>query len=149
MTNPPPDVPGSPAAPASSDVSTPVPAATPGPGPGLGLVALVAAIILATVSVLASVILGLLGAPFVDRSGPAPSFAFNTTDADPRTALLGLLSPLHAVIGTGVGLWIIVQSIVAISLKRGRRQAIIALVLAILTPGISLAIYLLIMLGPR
>lgn len=145
MTNPLPDVPVASDAPAPSDVAAP--AATP--GPGLGRVALIAAIILAAASVLASVILGLLGAPFVDRSGPAPSFAFNTTDADPRTALLGLLSPLHALIGTGVGLWIIVQSIVAISLKRGRRQAIIALVLAILTPGISLAIYLVIMLGPR
>lgn len=146
MTNPlPTDKPAEPAAPVASDVSAP--AATP--GPGLGRVALIASIILAIASVLASVILGLLGAPFVDRSGPAPSFAFNTNDADPRTALLGLLSPLHALIGTGVGLWIIVQSIVAISLKRGRRQAIIALVLAILTPGISLAIYLVIMLGPR
>lgn len=146
MTNPlPTDEPAASVASDASDVSAP--AATP--CPGLGRVALIAAIILATASVLASVILGLLGAPFVDRSGPAPSFAFNTTDADPRTALLGLLSPLHALIGTGVGLWIIVQSIVAISLKRGRRQAIIALVLAILTPGLSLAIYLVIMLGPR
>ncbi len=119
------------------------------PSAGLGVVALRAAIILAIASILASVILGIAGAPFVDRSGPTPSFAFNTNDADPRTALLGLLSPLHALLGTLVGLWIIVQSIVAITANRGRRQAIIALVLAVLTPGISLTIYLLIMLLPR
>ena len=132
---------------APGDVSGVAPIAVP--SPGLGRVALIAAICLFVGSVIASIVLGTIGAPYVDRSGPTPSFSFNTGDDDPVTSLLGLLSPLHAVVGTLVGLWVIVQSIVAMAANRGRRQAIFALVLGVLTPGISLVVYLLIMLLPR
>jgi hypothetical protein len=128
-----------------------VPAQTPTtvPSPRLGRVALIAAVVLISTSVLLSVILGLVGAPYVDHSGPAPSFYFYTTDANPVIAGLALAGVAHPLIGTFVGLWIIVQSIVAITANRGRRPAIVALVLAVVAPFVSLTVYLLIMLLPR
>ncbi|MDO7881248.1 hypothetical protein [Antiquaquibacter soli] len=119
------------------------------PREGVGKVALTASIVLFAVSLLLSIVLGVIGAPYVDRSSGIPSFQFRTGDPDPVVSMLGLLSPLHVLLGSLVGGWVIVQSIVAIAANRGRRQGVIALVLAVVAPVVSLVVYLLIMLLPR
>lgn len=107
-----------------------------------------AAIVLISASLLLSILLGILGAPYVVRD-PQPHFNFSFGDPNPTISALALASPIHGLLGSLVGIWVVVQSIVAISVNRGRRSAIIALVLAVIAPGLSLLVYLLIMLLPR
>ncbi|MBX3098946.1 MAG: hypothetical protein KF761_05145 [Salinibacterium sp.] len=125
------------------------PPAVTSPRPTVGRVALIAGTVLILVSLGLSIVLGLLGAPFVIRDQAGPHFNFQFGDPNPAVSILGLLGPLHVVLGSLVGVWVIVQGIVAISINRGRRDGIIAIVLAVAAPGISLVVYLLIMLLPR
>ncbi|MCU1410874.1 MAG: hypothetical protein JWR04_1581 [Rhodoglobus sp.] len=137
-------------APETVDVAPFVPGGFPVPSrPSLGRVALFAGIALLGVSLALSVVLGILGAQFVVRDQYGPSFNFQFGDPNPAISALGLASPLHILLGSLVGVWVIVQSIVAISVNRDRRSAIVALVLAVLVPGLSLGVYLLIVLLPR
>lgn len=89
-----------------------------------------------------SVTLGVLGAPYVDRTGEGFQFNFQFGDPRPTVSLLGILSPLHAVVGGLVGMWIIVQSIVAIAADWGRTAGIVALILAFVTPVISFVVFI-------
>jgi hypothetical protein len=98
--------------------------------------------VLAVLSLLLSVTLGVVGAPFVDRSGGGFQFNFQFGDPRPTVSLLGLLAPLHALVGGLVGVWIIVQSIVAIAADWGRTAGIVALILAVVTPIVSLVVFL-------
>ncbi|MFM2354100.1 MAG: hypothetical protein RLZZ608_1506 [Actinomycetota bacterium] len=107
-----------------------------------GRIVVIAAIILAVLSFAMSVTLGVLGAPYVDRTGGGFQFNFQFGDPRPTVSLLGLLAPVHVVVGGLVGLWIIVQSIVAIAADWGRTSGIVALILAVVTPIISLVVFI-------
>lgn len=111
-----------------------------------GRIGLIAAVILLALSLTLSVILGILGAPYVDRNAGGFQFNFPFGDPRPTVSLIGLLSPLHALVGGLVGIWIIVQSIVAIAADWGRTAGIVALVLAVVTPMISLAVFVALLL---
>lgn len=107
---------------------------------------LVAGVVLAVVSLTMSVVFGLLGAPYVDRSGGGFQFNFQFGDPRPAVSFLGIASPLHVVVGGLVGIWIIVQSIVAIAADWGRAAGIAALIIAVVTPIVSFALFMAILL---
>jgi hypothetical protein len=112
------------------------------PRPGLGRTALIAAIALFVVSVTISVVTGIIAAPYAERGAGGFRFNFMVGDPNPVISALGLVAILHALVGTLVGLWVMIQGIVAIATNRGRASGIVALILGFVTPGISLALYI-------
>lgn len=114
--------------------------------PGVGRVAFIAGVALFVVSLAASLILGLVGAPFAICE-PQLQFSFHSSDPNPTIAALGIAGVLHLVLGTAVGMWVVVQSIVAMAANRGRRLGARGLILALVTPVLSIALYLSIMIN--
>ncbi|MEN9619973.1 MAG: hypothetical protein RL499_166 [Actinomycetota bacterium] len=117
------------------------------PRPRAGRIVLIAGVILAVSSIILSVIVGVVGAPYVDRAGGGFQFNFQFGDPRPTVSALGLVAPLHAVLGGLVGTWIIIQSIVAIAADWGRKEGIVALIIAVVTPIISFIIFLALLLS--
>lgn len=107
-----------------------------------GRIVLIAAIALALLSTVASVTFALLGAPYVDRSGGGFQFNFQFGDPRPTVSFLGAAGPLHVVVGSLIGTWVIVQSIVAIAADWGRVSGIAALIIAVVTPIMSFALFM-------
>jgi hypothetical protein len=99
---------------------------------GLGVFAL---------SIVTSIVVGTIGGPYTEQTSHGIQFAFFTGDPNPVKSALGLVIGLHVLLGTGVGIWAIVQGIVAAASKRGRRFGVIAIVFAALAPGISLVAF--------
>jgi hypothetical protein len=62
-------------------------------------------------------------------------------DPNPVISALGLVGILHVMVGTLVGLWVITQGIVATATNRGRAFGIVAIALGVVTPGISLVLF--------
>jgi uncharacterized membrane protein YidH (DUF202 family) len=71
------------------------------------------------------------------------SQAFQTglNSHDPNSLLLGLLIVLQLLVGTGLGVWAFVQGIIAARSNRGRGWGVVAIVLAVVTPVLSLIVY--------
>ncbi|MDQ1552822.1 MAG: hypothetical protein QOD50_2244 [Actinomycetota bacterium] len=108
---------------------------------GLGLVALVVAVFVIVATVVASVVIGGLGGQFAtDRT--ADSFTYNL-DVDSALAhSLSIATGWQYIIGTALGVWAIVQGIVAIAKKRGRLFGALAIVIAAAGPLISVVVTL-------
>ena len=108
---------------------------------GLGLVALAVAVFVIVATVVASVVIGGLGGQFAtDRN--ADSFTYNL-DADSALAhSLSIATGWQYIIGTALGVWAIVQGIVAIAKKRGRLFGVLAIVIAAPGPLISVVVTL-------
>lgn len=117
-----------------------------GPRPRAGRIALIVAIILTASSVILSIVTGILGAPFVDRAGGGFTFNFQFGDPRPVVSALGMIGPLHVVVGSLVGVWIIVQSIVAIAAGWGRTAGIVALILGVAAPIVSFVVFMVLLI---
>ena len=128
-------------APVSTAVSTPAP--IPARTTRLGLVAMIAAIAVFVVSLILAGTLGSAAGPYSIRNDGGFSFQFNVGDPNPAINALAIAMLLHVLLGTGVGLWALIQGIVATATNRGRRFGIIAIVLAGLAPGLSLVLFFL------
>jgi len=141
-----------------SDASTPVTVPAPPPADAaphrdiwqepmparttrLGLVAMIAAIGVFAVSLILAGTLGAAAGPYSIRNAGGFNFRFNVGDPDPTINALAIAMLLHAFLGTGVGLWALIQGIVATAMNRGRRFGIIAIVFAGLAPGLSLVVF--------
>jgi hypothetical protein len=61
---------------------------------------------------------------------------------DSVESTLAVLALVHVALGTLFGVWALTQGIVAIVMARGRAFGVIALVAAVLAPGVSLVVYL-------
>jgi hypothetical protein len=130
-----------------SDASAPivepdsVPVSVPARTARLGLVAMIAAIAVFVVSLILAGTLGSAAGPYSIRNGGGFSFHFNVGDPNPAINALAIAMLLHVALGTGVGLWALIQGIVATATSRGRRFGIIAIVFAGLAPGLSLVTF--------
>ena len=115
--------------------------APPARTPRLGLVAMIAALAVFVVSLVLAGTLGAAAGPYSTRNGGGFSFQFNVGDPNPVINALAISMLLHVALGTGVGLWALIQGIVATATSRGRRFGIVAIVFAALAPGLSLIVF--------
>jgi hypothetical protein len=126
--------------PAYTRHDNPEPAASPR-SPRLGLVAMMAGIAILIVSVTLAIVIGTAAGPYATRSeGGGFGFFFSPTDPNPTISALATAMMLHVLLGTGVGLWALIQGIVATAQNRGRRFGIVAIITAALAPGLSLIV---------
>ena len=132
-----------PSAPAVDVAPAPIPTKpefwrTPPPTSRLGRVAMAVGIGVFVVSITLAIVLGTAAGPHSTRNDGGFHFNFNVGDPDPTVNTLALAMLLHVLIGTGLGLWALIQGIVATATKRGRPFGIIAIVTAGLAPGLSI-----------
>jgi hypothetical protein len=134
---PPPAVPAPFVVPGTDVAATPPPARSP----RLGRVAMIAGLGVFAVSIITSIIVGAVGGPYAEHTSHGIQFAFYLGDPNAVKSALGLVIGLQVPLGTLVGIWAIVQGIVAAATKRGRRFGVIAIVFAALAPGLSLVAF--------
>jgi hypothetical protein len=103
----------------------------------LGRIALIVAIVVFVLSITISVIVGVGAIPFTEHSGRSFSFNLSANSTNRTEAALAVLGLLQVAFGTGLGLWALVQGIVAIATRRGRAFGVAALVIAVLAPVLS------------
>jgi hypothetical protein len=112
--------------------------------PRLGQVAMYAAIGVFVLSVIASIVVGTSAGPLSTRT--PTSFAFNTGDLSPQQAAsfagVGALMMVQILLGTAIGLWALVQGIVAAATKRGRPFGVVAIIVAAAAPIVSFIAYM-------
>lgn len=102
----------------------------------VGLVVLVFALILSVVAALAFAPLfgqALTDAGTIDQSA--------ISEDDPGVAAFGVLAAAYFLGGTALGLWALVQGMIATIKKRGRAFGIVAMALAVATPVISFVVF--------
>ncbi|WP_431280014.1 hypothetical protein [Leifsonia poae] len=130
-----------------------VPAGYPGYGAGyaaapkskvLGVVAMYGAIVVLVLSVIASIVVGNSVGPIADRSSTGFSYSTSTMTAEQAAAFGGtaLLILAQLAGGTVIGLWALIQGIIAAATKRGRAYGVIAIVVAAAAPIISFIVYI-------
>ena len=108
---------------------------------GLGLVALVVAVFVIVATIVASVVIGSLGGQFATDQ-TANSFTYDLSGDSAVAHSLEIATGWQYILGTGLGLWAIVQGIVAIAKKRGRVFGALAIVIAVPGPLVSVAVTL-------
>jgi hypothetical protein len=96
-------------------------------------------------SLLISILTGVLGAPYAQRSATGFNYFFGVDSPNPLIAALGVAGLAQAFLGTIFGTWALVQGIVATALNRQRPKAIAAIVIAFVAPGLSTIVLLLVM----
>jgi hypothetical protein len=109
--------------------------------PKLGFVAMLLGIGVFVLSLVASGLMGVAAAPYAVSGPQGVSVMLNANSGDPVETTLTLLALLHVLLGTGIGVWALVQGVVAIATKRGRGFGIVAVIAAFLAPGLSLIVY--------
>jgi hypothetical protein len=114
----------------------------PDPSKKLGLVAMVLGLGVFAGSILASVLMGFAAAQFAVLGPNGFNVYLRLDSPDPVESTLAVLAFVHMLLGTGLGLWAITQGIVAIATRRGRAFGVIAIIAALLAPGISLVVYM-------
>lgn len=102
---------------------------------------MIAAIAVFVVSLILAVTLGAAAGPYSTRTPGGFNFHFNVGDPNPAINALAIAMLLHVFLGTGVGLWALIQGVVATATNRGRRFGIVAIVFAGLAPGLSLVVF--------
>lgn len=107
----------------------------------LGLVAMLIGIGVFVLSLLASVGMGIAAAPYAVNEGGNVSVMLSGNSGDPRETLLTFLALAHGGLGTLLGVWALVQGIIAIATRRGRTFGIVAVIVAFLAPGLSMITY--------
>jgi hypothetical protein len=106
-------------------------------------VAFVAGLIVTVASPIVSVVSGAtLGHLVKPGDGFSAGFAAGANSHDPQTALIGLLIVAQLLLGSGLGIWALVQGIIAVRRLRGRGWGIAAIVLAAAAPIISFIVYI-------
>jgi hypothetical protein len=108
----------------------------------LGAVAAAVGIAVFLGSIVASVFMGIAAAPYAVVGPSGFNVYLRAGTGDPIQDQLTVLALLHVALGTALGIWAMVQGIVAIATKRGRGFGIVALIFAFLAPGLSLIAYL-------
>jgi hypothetical protein len=108
----------------------------------LGIVAFVAGLVVLIVSPIISVVTGVtLGHLVQPGSGFAAGFAAGANSRDPQTLVASLLIWLQLLLGSGIGIWALIQGIVAVRVRRGRSWGIAAIVFAGVAPILSLIVF--------
>jgi hypothetical protein len=102
----------------------------------VGLVLLVFALVLSVVTGLA---FGPVAAQAITDGGTIDRSAIVVDD--PSVAAFSVLSTVYFLGATLLGLWALVQGIVAVAQKRGRAFGIAAMALAVATPVISFVVF--------
>lgn len=117
-----------------------VPPASPGAQPStrLGRIALIMAIWVIVGSVLTSVLIGLFGTTVFVHGTVTDGSARGGFNAQPNQVIAGG----QILLGTVFGTWALVQGIVATAKNKGRRYGIIAIVLAVVAPILSIIVWL-------
>ncbi|MDN4641501.1 hypothetical protein QCD70_14695 [Agreia sp. PsM10] len=109
----------------------------------LGVVAFIAALVVLVFALVLSVVAGLAFAPLAGQmitdGGTIDQSAVSADD--PGVAAFGVLSMAYFVGGTLLGLWALVQGLIATIKKRGRGFGIVAMALAVATPVISFVVF--------
>ena len=109
---------------------------------GLGLVALVVAIFVILGTVVASVVIGSMGGQFATDQ-TADGFTYDLSGDSPVAHALEIATGWQYILGTGLGVWAIAQGIVAIAKNRGRLFGLLAIVIAVPGPLVSVVVTLL------
>ena len=118
-------------------------AGPPQQGKTLGVVAFVAGLVALVGSPIISVVVGaVLGHLLPPGSGFAQGFAAGSNTHDPATVGAGLLIVVQFVVGSGLGIWALVQGIIAVRKRRGRTFGIMAIVFAGVAPILSFIVYI-------
>lgn len=110
----------------------------------LGLIAFVAGIFVLVVSpIVSGIIGGSLGGYVTPGETFSQGFAQGSSDAsaNPAIALGGLAMVIQVILGTLIGVWAIVQGIIAIRLNRGRVFGILAIVFGAVAPVLSFIVF--------
>ena len=115
--------------------------ATGRPSPRVGQVAAIIGIALFVVSIAVSILMGIAAGPHVHVGPNGFNANFSANDPDPAVRALAFGSFAHIALGGLFGTWAIVQGIVAIATNRGRGLGVLAVILGVVTPVISLAVY--------
>ena len=135
------------AQPFGASTFTPTPAvfhnAPPAKPKTLGVVAFIAGLVVLLFSLVLSVVGGIAFAPIAGKAITAGGVIDQTVinSDDPGIAAFGVLSTLFFAAGTLLGLWALVQGLVATIKKRGRAFGIVAMALAVATPVISFVVF--------
>jgi hypothetical protein len=112
--------------------------------PRLGQVAMYAAIGIFVLSVIASIVVGTAAGPLSTRT--STSFNFSTNDLTPEQAAsfagVGALIGVQMLLGSAIGVWALVQGIVAAATKRGRSYGVVAIIVAAVAPIVSFIVYM-------
>jgi hypothetical protein len=109
----------------------------------LGVVAFIAGLVVLVFALVLSVISGLAFAPLAAKAITAGGTIDQTaiSSDDPATEAFGMLSTVFFLCGSLLGLWALVQGVIATVTKRGRAFGIVAMVLAVATPVISFVVF--------
>lgn len=107
----------------------------------LGVVAMIAGIAVFVLSPIASVFIGIAAGPVATATENSFSFSADTASPNPAIAILGVSVLLHIGLGSVIGVWSIVQGIIAVATKRGRAYGVVAIVLAAVAPILSFIVY--------
>jgi hypothetical protein len=103
----------------------------------LGLVAMFVAIFVFVATIIVSLIVGIGAAPFAVQSGGGFHYNLEVGSPNPTEAALALAGLIQGFVGTAVGIWALIQGIVAVATRRGRRFGVVAIVLAALGPFVT------------
>lgn len=118
------------------------PVADPPRSRRLGWVAMIVGLGVFMLSVIAALLMGFAAAPYAIAGPNGFNVNLSINPDDPVETTLAVLAFSHVVLGTGLGVWAIVQGIVAIATRRGRAFGVVAVIAAFLAPGVSLVVYL-------
>jgi hypothetical protein len=109
----------------------------------LGLVAFIAGLVVLILSPIASVAIGLIVGPSeIPGGGFAANFAAGDNPNNPANLTGGLLVIAQLLVGSGLGIWALVQGIIAVRSRRGRIWGILAIVFAGVAPILSIIVFL-------
>jgi len=109
----------------------------------LGVVAFIVSLVVLVFALVLSVVAGLAFAPLAGQmitdGGTIDQSAISSDD--PGVAAFGVLAVAYFLGGTVLGLWALVQGMIATMKKRGRAFGIVAMSLAVATPVISFVVF--------
>jgi hypothetical protein len=108
-------------------------------GHGLGLFALVLAVLVISGTVIVSIVLGITGGQYATNLLP-DGYTYDLGGDSSGIQALAAETAWQYVIGTALGVWAIVQGIVAIAKNRGRLFGVLAILVAVPGPVVTLLV---------
>jgi hypothetical protein len=110
---------------------------TPAPAPRsqrLGQVALLVAIVVFVGTIVVSILIGIAAGPFAVHNAGGFHYSFDIGSSNPTESALAVATLLQWSLGSALGIWALVQGIVAAATRRGRAFGVVAIVLSALGP---------------
>lgn len=104
----------------------------------LGATAMLLAIVVCVASVLTSIITCMIWGPLATRIGAGWADPLSLTSSNQTIVAVTVAQHLQLLLGSALGLWALVQGIVATAAKRGRKFGVTAIALSVLAPILSL-----------